>query len=746
MKKKILSIIASGLLAGSMLISGCSLPFGNENGSAGTERQDVIGADDPGSNSDGTVGTIEDPAAAEGINKVEGQNTVEEQNEAEGQNAAEDLSAGAELNSGNGTGFDSTDPSIENLPKELELSFISQIPDYSWQTDVTFPNWRGFTDDTLALNNMMSFDYYSGQGSMYISADAGITGFDVYINNVKADTSKVIAGGNYEIDFSSVALNGRNTVQISNVKPYDEELKVRVCVPYPTVIEGEPEESGISKDALDLIDEIVSCDVSNGFTSSQIAVIRYGKLVYQNAWGNTNTYNPDGSMKTDLVPVTNDTLYDLASVTKMATVNLAIQKLVTDGQIGLDDKIADFIGSDFYDLVLDFGYNGRAYVGIDTQKVWKKNLTIRDVLCHQAGFPADPRYFNLYVDAPSQWYSVGYENILYSGANADEATKAQTLIEICKTPLMYEPGSETVYSDVDYMLLGFVIENVTGKDLNTYMRETFWEPMGLTHITFNPLKNGFSKDDCAATELNGNTRDGVITFPGVRDYTLQGEVHDEKAYYSMGGVSGHAGLFSNATDLAKLFSTMLTGGYGENSFYSKNVIDMFTAPKAVDYANWGLGWWREGEFQRVGFFGTESGNNAYGHQGWTGTIVIIDPDRELVIVYLTNKINTSLIDKKSNANRFRGGAYTSATLGFVPQIIGAFMDTDEDVTGQLNSLAASMARESVDLIPDNAPGTNPYFNNAKSKIELLEKRINEHGATEYADLAVELKELLSSKY
>ena len=142
----------------------------------------------------------------------------------------------------------------------------------------------------------------------------------------------------------------------------------------------------------------------------------------------------------------------------------------------------------------------------------------------------------------------------------------------------YEPGTQTVYSDVDYMLLGLVTEQITGEDLNTWLRKNFWEPMDLRHITYNPLKEGFDESDCAATELNGNTRDGLLKFPFYRTYTLRGEVHDEKAYYNMQGVSGHAGMFANASDLAKLASVMLCGGYGKHRFFSRNVMDQFTAP------------------------------------------------------------------------------------------------------------------------------------------------------------------------
>ena len=140
------------------------------------------------------------------------------------------------------------------------------------------------------------------------------------------------------------------------------------------------------------------------------------------------------------------------------------------------------------------------------------------------------------------------------------------------------------------------------KDLDTFLSETFWSPLGLTHITYNPLKNGFNKDDCAATELNGNTRDGLIDVPGIRKDTIKCEVHDEEAYYMMEGMSGHAGLFANATDLAKLAQVMLTGGYGNNQFFSKNTRDLFISPQSASNINYGIGWWREADDKRVFYF------------------------------------------------------------------------------------------------------------------------------------------------
>ncbi len=305
--------------------------------------------------------------------------------------------------------------------------------------------------------------------------------------------------------------------------------------------------------------------------------------------------------------------------------------------------------------------------------------------------------------------------MLFTACDGSEETRASTLRAIFKTPLMYRPGTKTVYSDVDYMLLGFIVEKITGQRLDAYLREAFFAPMGLRHITYNPLKNGFAPEDCAATELNGNTRDHLVFFPGIREYTLQGEVHDEKAWYAMGGVSGHAGLFSNASDLAILASVMLSGGYGENRFFSRNVMDLFTAPKAMDSGQWGLGWWRNGDDQRPWYFGTQSASGTIGHQGWTGTLAMIDPSRDLVVVYLTNKINSPIVSS-ANPNLFSGGCYTAGTLGFVPQLLSIGLDEENDVTGQLTALLADMVNESAKLIKE---GTAPSVLNVKSKIQVL---------------------------
>ena len=640
----------------------------------------------------------------------------------------------------------------------ISVSEIQELPDYGWQLAASFPDWKGSPDNSLAMNSMAGFESRHGQGRLYVAPSEGITSFSLYINEVTVDTSGMEAGKVYKVDYSAIAPDGMSSVQVTDILPIASgenaagknasEEKVSIYAAYPEVLPGTLEEAGISEDAAGLVSDIIESDIRNGFTSAQLAVIRHGRLVYENAWGSLNSYYQDGTPipEGERTPVTTDTLYDLASVTKMFGVNYALQKLVTDGEISLDARVADYLGEKFYEDTIRIEYTEGEDSDPEVQKEWKAELTLRDLLKHQGGFPPDPRYFNPWLNTEKQEYDPTWSipNKLFAGNGGDEETRRETVAAICRTPLMYEPGTKTMYSDVDYMLLGIVIEQVTGTDLDTYLKETFLQPMGLTHITYNPLGNGFSAEDCAATELNGNTRDGAVSFPGVRTETVQGTVHDEKAYYSMGGISGHAGLFGNAEDLAKLASVMLTGGYGGNRYFSRNVMDTFMAPKKEDAANWGLGWWREGDFQRSWYFGTQSPSDTIGHQGWTGTLIMIDPGRDLVIAYLTNKINTPVTDKVKDPNKFNGNWYTASSLGFVAQILGVGMDSGRDVSAQLRSLLFSMTEDALKLIPEGAAGGHPSVRSAESLLSLYRSMGEGAGDSRCAEQADILEEKLDS--
>lgn len=243
---------------------------------------------------------------------------------------------------------------------------------------------------------------------------------------------------------------------------------------------------------------------------------------------------------------------------------------------------------------------------------------------------------------------------------------------IKKTPLEYQPGTKHIYSDVDYMILGFIIESVTGTPLDQYVENNIYKPLGLKHTVFNPIKKGFNPQQIAATELNGNTRDGVIAFPNIRTSTIWGEVHDEKAWYSMGGVSGHAGLFSDTSDMAVLMQVMLNeGGYRKVKLFDKEIVKLFTQCSAED-ATFGLGWRVNGNASMTPTFGVLASKETYGHTGWTGTLTAIDPVNHMAIVILGNRPHSPVANPTKNPNVFVSGLLPAATYGWiVDQIYGA---------------------------------------------------------------------------
>ena len=564
---------------------------------------------------------------------------------------------------------------------------VAELPDGDWQIDVSFPDWKGWVSSNLAANNRIGFTMYSGQGELYITNDGDCDGFSLYVNDKKIDVDLPSNGETVKVDISSLTRNEGNTIQVSDI----ENGSLRVSIPYPTVIDGTPEEVGIKEESLNLIDKIITADIDHGFASAQLAVIKDGRLVYEKSWGNVRTYN-EKAEPVESKAVDSETLYDLASNTKMYSVNYAIQYLVTTEGLDLDTKIVDILGKEFSEDTIKIDYEGREAVDLATHKKWKSELTLRHLLMHQGGFPPGPHYYSDRYNHVNQDFDSDAGNVIYVGTKGDEKTREETLKGIFKTPLMYEPGTDNEYSDVDYMLLCYCIEKITGKGMEEYLKEIFWEPMGLTKICYNPLKNGFTEGDCAATELVGNTRADRLHYSGIRTYTLQGEVHDPNAFYCMSGVSGHAGLFASATDLAKLATVMLTGGYGEHQYFSRDVIDAFTTPSSEDATYYGLGWWVEADHNWDTYFTSVGTPSTFGHQGFTGTLTMIDPDNNLVVVFLTNKIHGDMLPNDETLGRYNGNYYTTGALGFVPQIleIGLKGEADKDI---YKSLVSDMVKD-----------------------------------------------------
>ncbi len=418
-----------------------------------------------------------------------------------------------------------------------------------------------------------------------------------------------------------------------------------------TLPRATPEQAGFSSEGLAKVDALIEASVADGFPGAVLAIVRDGKLVKLKAYGYARRYDEHGLVR-DPPPMRVDTLFDLASNTKMYATTFALQRLVDEGKIDLDAPVQRYLPA-FVD-------------GPDDPLPGKAQVTVADLLRHSGGLAADVRYFDRAKAGP-----------LFS---QDRAT---TYARLMRTPLAYPPGSRNQYSDLGFMLLGRLVEQVAGMPLETYVERTFYAPLGLRHTLYAPLRGNrrlgrFSPSQCAATETRGNTRDGTLQFENVRTHTVQCEVHDEKAFYSLEQVGGHAGLFSTAEDVAVLQQVMLGGGRrGSRVFFGPETIARFTASAGPD-PSYGLGWRLNRGDDPATFFGRYASPQAYGHTGWTGTVTLIDPARRLGIVLLTNKKNTPVVDPAKDANRFLGDTFPISNYrAVIERIYLAMRDRDD---------------------------------------------------------------------
>lgn len=632
----------------------------------------------------------------------------------------------------------------------------SALPeDAGWQAELNFPDRWGEVDDTLTLNSLYSFEFFEGQGALYVQVGKAVQSFALFVNQENVDTSALKAGRSYKIDFSKIARNGKNLLQVASIRSTKngEDGTVKIFIPYPVLINGSVEQSEIDKDSFALISEIIQSDIEHGFPCAQLAVAKNGRILYKNSWGFINSYDTDGNPlpQNEREKITDDTMFDIASCTKALAANMAIEFLISQKKLSLDTKIADVLGDDFYKKTINIKYKNGSGASLGQNKKWKAALTVRDVACHTAGFPAGPAYYNKNFNSTTQGREKENQtpkNKLYAGCGADQKTREKTFEAICKTPLLYEPGKRVLYSDADYMILGFVVEQITGEKLDDFCKKTFWEPLGLTRTVFNPLQNGFSKSDCAATELRGNTRGGTLLDFAGRSDTIQGEVHDEMAYYSMAGVSGHAGLFTTASDTLKLLSTLFYGGYGQNKFFDKDVLDSFFSPQDSGRANWAIGWYHQGDDRRSWNFSQSASRATVGHNGWTGTLVMLDPEEKLALAYFTSKRNTPY--REENAYEFEGSYFTAAAPGFVPALLYEGIGNGSDKKSARLLLLTDMVRDKFRLVEaerlkSGEPVTDsahPIVRAAYSILEVFVRRAKTDGSDQAAQLANEAAALL----
>jgi CubicO group peptidase (beta-lactamase class C family) len=396
------------------------------------------------------------------------------------------------------------------------------------------------------------------------------------------------------------------------------------------ITKGRPSSNGFDAAKLALVDKIIESDVAHGFPGAELLVMHNGVVVRHTAYGYKKLYDMHGQKLTKPQRMQCNTEFDLASNTKMYATNYALMHLVYQNKINLESPISYYIPE---------------YIGCDSNNHCRDKITVKQLLTHTSGYMADAKFFD-----PE--FMANYGDGLYS----QESNLTKQII-LTKLPFMQEIESTPNYSDIDFMLLGILVERVTGINLAEYVQDNIYQPLGLTHTFFNPLQHGLAVRQCAATELNGNTRNGVINFPNIRTQTIQCQVHDEKAYYSMAGVSGHAGLFSTAHDMAILTQLMLdNGSMVGHQFWGESTTQLFTTPLDSN-DSYALGWRLAGDKDRYKYLGNQTDSHAFGHTGWIGTVTVIDPKHQLVIILLTNKKHTPIKSGKFTGDKYDTGKY-----------------------------------------------------------------------------------------
>jgi len=281
------------------------------------------------------------------------------------------------------------------------------------------------------------------------------------------------------------------------------------------------------------------------------------------------------------------TMYDVASLTKVIVTTTLVEKLVEGdfkSPLNLDAPIERYLPE----------------WASGPQPEWRHRVTVRHLMTHTSGLPAFKEYWRI---------SKGKED---------------TLRMIFAEPLEYEPGTKMIYSDLGIILMAEIIQRLTGRTLDDLAREYIFGPLGMKDTMYKPPKKLWPQ--IAPTEFDAQFRRRLV----------QGEVHDENAF-AIGGVSGHAGVFSTAPDLAAFCQMLLNGGvYAHERILRRATIAQFIAPQALSGNTRTLGWVVPTEGSSSGHYFSP---HSFGHTGFTGTSIWIDPDRQLFVVLLTNRVN-----------------------------------------------------------------------------------------------------------
>jgi beta-N-acetylhexosaminidase len=392
--------------------------------------------------------------------------------------------------------------------------------------------------------------------------------------------------------FGEHAIEGRLPVTLPGLYPYGHGLSLPKRD--MTLRSARAEEAGFRPDGMAEVDRIVEAAVqARAFPGAVVAVGKDQALVHLRAYGRFS-YEPWSS------PVRPDTLYDLASLTKVVVTTTVAMILVDEGRLDLAKPVSAFLP----------GFRGGA----------KDRVTVAHLLTHSSGL---------------DWWAP-----LHLELKGKEAY----LQRIQAMDLVYEPGTKSVYSDLGLLLLGEVLERVAGEGLQDFARRRVLEPLGMRDTGYRPAPELLPR--ITPTEQDA-----------WRGRLLRGEVHDENAS-ALNGVAPHAGLFGTAPDLARFAQMLLNGGvYDHQRIVSREVVERFTRPAGIPGSSRALGWDTPSEGSSAG---SRFSAHSFGHTGFTGTSMWMDPERRLFVILLSNRVHPT---RQNDAIREVRRAVADAVVG-----------------------------------------------------------------------------------
>ncbi len=378
-----------------------------------------------------------------------------------------------------------------------------------------------------------------------------------------------------------------------------------------------PEKFGVKDSELNIIDSIIRKSIDEkAFPGCQILVAKEGEVIINKSYG-FHTYNKNRE-------VNNSDIYDIASITKITSTLPMIMKMYDDGDINLD-------------------YNLGAYLDLDTSN--KKDLVIREILSHQSGLKSWIPFYKktLYTDSVNGYsqfldtflyddkISIDYPYSVADGIFAHYSVKDSIIKQIKYSKL--NDNKKYLYSDLGYYFLMDIIENNYKENIDILLEKIIYKKLGLIDLGYNPLIK-LNKDKIVPTEFDYTYRSQLI----------HGYVHDQGSAM-LGGVAGHAGIFSSANDLAKIMQMYLNyGEYGGEIYFKESTLKHFTMYQYPENHNRrALGFDKPSitikNGNRGGSTCEDASSYSFGHTGFTGTIAWVDPINEITFIFLSNRIN-----------------------------------------------------------------------------------------------------------